>query len=148
MKSLEHRVRAARNFVRHPRIVVTDIETELGTRYTADTLVALRLRYPSTRFVWIMGADNLIQIRRWQHWRQIFHMTPVAVYDRPPYSLRAQCSLAARRFAVSRVTGTTLNGLGTARPPRWGFFHTRLNAISSTAIRHAASKGTDHRDDR
>ena len=39
-----------------------DLETQLGTRYTVDTLRALRRRFPRTRFVWLMGADNLRQI--------------------------------------------------------------------------------------
>jgi nicotinate-nucleotide adenylyltransferase len=95
-----------------------------------------------------MGAENLSQIRRWRQWTQIFHMIPIAVFDRPPYSLKSQLSLAARRFGRYRVGGTALFGLATARPPCWGFFHTPLNAISSTAIRLASTKGIDHRNDR
>ena len=45
----------------HPRVEITDIEAQLGTRYTAQTLAALRRRYPGVRFVWLMGADNLAQ---------------------------------------------------------------------------------------
>jgi len=34
----------------------TDVEAHLGTRYTAQTLAALRCAYPGVRFVWLMGA--------------------------------------------------------------------------------------------
>jgi nicotinic acid mononucleotide adenylyltransferase len=44
-----------------PRIHVTGIEARLRTRYTADTLRALKRRCPGVRFVWIMGSDNLAE---------------------------------------------------------------------------------------
>ena len=42
MAPLDQRLAEARRVSAHPRILVTDIETRLGTRYTADTLAALR----------------------------------------------------------------------------------------------------------
>ncbi|MBO0712928.1 MAG: nicotinate-nicotinamide nucleotide adenylyltransferase, partial [Acetobacteraceae bacterium] len=60
---------ARRVAAEHPRIRVTDLENRLGaSRYTADTLQALRRRFPRLRFVWLMGGDNLVQIPRWQRW--------------------------------------------------------------------------------
>ncbi len=47
---------AARALARHPRLRVSDVEARLGTRYSAETIAALRARFPSLRFVWIMGA--------------------------------------------------------------------------------------------
>ena len=57
MAPFAERLASARIMARHPRIRVTDMEAQLHTRYTADTLHSLRLRFPHTRFVWIMGAD-------------------------------------------------------------------------------------------
>ena len=59
---LSQRMQAAQALMRHPRVTVTDIEAWLGTRHTAQTLVALRRHYPGVRFVWLMGADNLAQL--------------------------------------------------------------------------------------
>ena len=56
---LARRMAAARAVMRHPQVEITDIEARLGTRFTAETLAALRARYPGVRFVWLMGADNL-----------------------------------------------------------------------------------------
>src|SRR6201996_4099248 len=39
----------------HPFIRVTGIEQRLGTRYTIDTVKALKRRFPHVHFVWLMG---------------------------------------------------------------------------------------------
>ena len=69
MASFEDRfARAAEVAAPERRIRVSDFETRLGTRYTADTIEQLLKRHKRQRYVWIMGADNLIQIPRWQRW--------------------------------------------------------------------------------
>src|SRR5205814_9002 len=72
MAPLKTRMQSARDVSRHPKIFVTDIETHLGTQYTADTLSSLQEHFPRTKFVWLMGTDNLRQIHRWQEWQSIF----------------------------------------------------------------------------
>ena len=120
----------------HKRIVVSDLESRLaGSYYTADTLKALRGRYPRLRFVWLMGADNLVQLRRWERWSEIFRTVPIAVFDRPSYSLKALAGLAARRFARQRVPISAARRLAEMTPPAWVFFHTRLDTRSATRIR-------------
>jgi nicotinate-nucleotide adenylyltransferase len=92
-------------------------------------------RFPRLRFVWLMGGDNLVQIRYWQCWSEIFDMVPIAVFDRPSYSLRALASLAAKRFARYRVPPAAARRLAEMTPPAWVFFHTRLDRRSASAIR-------------
>jgi len=135
MASLETRLAGAAARARHPRIRVTGLEAALGTLYTADTLRVLTRRFPRVRFVWLMGADNLIQIDRWQGWPQIFHTVAVAVFDRPTYSLRASAAKAARRFAPWRLAEGKARRLPGRKPPAWVFLHIRLNALSGTRIR-------------
>jgi nicotinate-nucleotide adenylyltransferase len=52
------RVEAARRLVAGPRVAVTDIEAQIGARYTYDTLAWLRRRAPHVQFVWIMGRGR------------------------------------------------------------------------------------------
>ena len=120
----------------HKRIVVSDLEVRLGgSTYTADTLHALRRRFPRLRFVWLMGADNLVQLRRWQRWSEIFRTVAIAVFDRPSYSLKALAGLSARRFARERVPVSAARRLAEMKPPAWVFFHTPLDARSATQVR-------------
>lgn len=120
---------------RHPRIEASDIETRLGTRFTADTLAALVRRYPSHDFVWLMGADNLIQIPEWDRWSRIFHTVPVAVFARPSYSLGALAGPAARRFRRYRLPESEAGRLVGSKPPVWVFCRMRLDPTSATALR-------------
>ena len=140
MAPLQERLAQARSEARHPRIRVTDIEIRLGTRFTADTLAKLVGRYRSCRFVWLMGADNLSQIDRWKDWQQIFHLLPIAIFDRPTYTYSALAAKAARRFVRERKRESASHLLALAPPPAWMFVHHRLNPISATAIRAAASQ--------
>jgi nicotinate-nucleotide adenylyltransferase len=128
--------RARRIAETDPRILVTDLESRLASsRYTADSLKALRRRFPRLRFVWLMGGDNLVQIPKWQRWPEIFRTVPIAVFDRPSYSLKALSGPAAKRFARYRVPASDERRLAEMEPPAWVFFHTRLDDRSATRIR-------------
>ncbi len=135
MAAMPARLADARAVARHPRIRVTGIEARLGTVYTADTVLALRRRFPGLCFVWLMGADNLIQIDLWKGWQRIFNAVPVAVFARPSYCFRALAAKAAHRFAGARIPEGEAQTLARRRPPAWVFVHGRLNPLSASAIR-------------
>lgn len=99
------RLARARNTVRDARIFVTDIEAGMGTRFTADTVAALRKRFPQVDFVWLMGSDNLQQFSRWRRWQQIAASIPIAVVRRPGSVLVSLQAPLARRIGVSRRLG-------------------------------------------
>ena len=120
----------------HRRIVVSDLESRLGGSYfTADTVKALCRRFPRCRFVWLMGADNLAQLPRWERWDEILRTVAIAVFDRPSYTLKALAGLPARRYARQRVPIPAARRLAEMKPPAWVFFPTRLDASSATEIR-------------
>ncbi len=134
---LDLRMQRARQVMEHPRIHVTDIEAWLGTRYTASTLSKLMAIYPGVRFVWLMGADNLAELHRWQDWHWIMENVPIGVLARPGRRLGARRSLAARFYARYRISGRASHLLGQARAPAWCFVNVPMRDVSSTAIRAA-----------
>jgi nicotinate-nucleotide adenylyltransferase len=104
MAPLATRVRSARTRARRAPIRVSAIERELGTRFTVDTLRALKRRYPKRRFIWLMGADNLAQLHLWRDWRGLAKEMPIAVVARPGYDAHAIASPAMawlRRYRLS-----------------------------------------------
>ncbi len=142
MAPFEARLAQAHAVARHPAICVSDLEPRLGTRYTADTLRALRQRFPYTDFVWLMGADNFVQLPRWNRWRQIMATMSVAIIDRPGKGLCAQLGKAAQTFRTSRVPSWRARGLPSLPPPAWVFLQERLHHQSATAIRRTMPNGT------
>lgn len=140
---LEARMAAARRMARDPRIVVTALEAQIGSRYTADALRYLRARCPGVHFVWIMGGDNLLQFHRWRKWREIMRATPVAVVDRPGATLRA--AKAAQVFWRARRPEHDAARLATTTPPAFIHIHGPRCAASSTALRGAGRGVTSGR---
>jgi nicotinate-nucleotide adenylyltransferase len=134
-RPLAERMQAARAMMRHPRVEVTDIEAGLGTRYTASTLAALQHLYPRTRFVWLMGADNLAQFHQWQDWRGIMESVPVGVLARPGQRISARLSKAAQIYHAHRLPASSSRLLGVSAPPCWCFVNLPMREDSSSAIR-------------
>jgi nicotinate-nucleotide adenylyltransferase len=132
---LAERLARARVVMDHPRVVVTDIEARLGTRYTAQTLARLRAIYPGVRFVWLMGADNLAQFHRWDRWQRIMETVPVGVLARPGGAARARLAPAPRMFAGDRLRQSAAIRLGRRAAPAWCFVNLPMVDLSSSAIR-------------
>jgi nicotinate-nucleotide adenylyltransferase len=101
----------------------------------------LRRRYPAVRFVWLMGADNLAQLHRWQDWREIMETVPVGVLARPGERIAARTSPAAQRYRRFKVPAPAAVRLGRMRAPAWAFVNVPMNPASSTAIRAGGSWG-------
>ena len=85
MAPLAARLASARQMARRAPIRATAIEARLRTRYTLDTVRALKRRHPRTRFVWIMGGDNLQSFHRWRGWRSLAREVAIAAVARPGY---------------------------------------------------------------
>ncbi len=130
------RFAATRRLARHPRFIITDFESQLHSRNTAETLAALKGAMSQAHFVWIMGADSFADIHRWHNWTDIVEALPLAILARPGYSIRALNGRAALRYAQNRVSPKHAGNLALYRPPAWVFLPMPLRAESSTAIRN------------
>ena len=138
MEPLASRLARARRLAgHHPRIRVEAPELALGTRYTIDTVRALRRAYPKARFVWLMGADILPQLVAWRGWRDLFEAIPIAAFARPGWSYPALAAAAPSTFARYRMDAGRARMLASAEPPAWAFIPSRLDSHSATAIRAA-----------
>jgi nicotinate-nucleotide adenylyltransferase len=137
LAALHVRLAASQALVDDPRIVVTGIESEIGSTYTLDTLRYLKRRATGARFVWIMGADNLAQFHRWRDWEEIAATFPMLVVDRPGSSFAALSSRAGQALARWRRPERDAAGLAMREAPAWVFLHGRRSALSSSALRRA-----------
>jgi len=140
LSPLAERIAAAKALANHPRIEVTGVEAQMRTRYTYDTVAKLVARCPGVRFVWIMGADNLRSFHRWQRWRGIANLAPIAVVDRVGPSLYATAGTAGQALSRFRIPETAATSLAYRRPPVWVFLHGLKSPLSSTALRALRGK--------
>ena len=95
------RLASAKAMARRAPIEASDFEHRVGTRYTIDTLLALRRRYPDHQFIWLMGSDTVPNFHQWRRWREIARTVPIAVIRRPGYDHAAHAARAMgwlRRF--------------------------------------------------
>lgn len=127
------RVRQAQTAARHPRMVATGFEEVLGFAYTVETVRFLVRRCPDVSFVWIVGADSFATMHRWRAWKTIARSMPIAVVDRPGWTLAALRSRAARTFAAGQIRPA--RRLPTSPPPAWTFIHAPRSSVSSTTLR-------------
>ncbi|KUF12799.1 nicotinate-nucleotide adenylyltransferase [Pseudoponticoccus marisrubri] len=133
--ALARRMDAARALVSHPRILISDFEAQAGTRFTAETLAALQARHRGVRFVWLMGADNLAQLHRWDRWHEIMHRVPMGVMARPGLRIAARASVASRVYAGARLPAAQSGRLALCAPPAWCFVNIPMIDLSSTELR-------------
>jgi nicotinate-nucleotide adenylyltransferase len=135
LAAIKARMEAARRLDVGPKVVVSDIEAQIDSRFTYHTLLWLKRRAPGVYFVWIMGADNLRQFHLWHHWRAIANLVPIVVVDRPGSTLRATFSPAGEALARWRVPERDAARFSTMAPPALLFLHGPRSRLSSTALR-------------
>jgi nicotinate-nucleotide adenylyltransferase len=118
-----------------PRIIVSRFEEAAGLHYTIDTLALLKRMHARTRFVFLIGADNLVGLSRWKDWVGVVNAVPIAVFSRPGWDLRAPASKAAQRFARRRLPVAEAPRLASCPPPAWIYLPFTHDETSATAIR-------------
>ena len=133
--SMLKRLEACSRIANYKKIYISDIELGMKTPFSSDIICALYHRYPGARFVWLMGADNLISFHRWQNWSWIMENIPIGVLPRPGKQIRAGLSLAARRYQRYRLKTHEAKFLSRRRAPAWLLLTGSMIDISSTNIR-------------
>ena len=138
---LRDRIAAAHSVLNHPKVGFSDLEARSGTIHTLDTLELLQSSFPSAKFVWLMGSDNLSNFHRWEGWRDIFGRVPIGVLARRPDHFAAMNAVAARTFGEHRITGASMRSLAAMDPPAWALFRMPFDENSSTKLRCRNGQG-------
>ena len=129
------RLRKVKRFLMNHHIKVLEIQDLSKNTYTVDLLEYLFKKFPHKKFVWLMGADNLFSFHLWRDWKKIFYNIPIAIFDRPPYSLSISKAKAILYFKEDRINSKLSRNLKFMKPPKWLFLTGLTNLQSSTKIR-------------
>ena len=132
---MKKRVFEAKKIMCHPRVRIYDIESKLATAYTSSTLTYLITKFPRNQFVWLMGADNLQQFDKWQHWHRIMCQVPIGIIARPGNQLAPLKARAARIYRASRIPNRESRRLANSLAPRWCYATIPMSHLSSTELR-------------
>ncbi len=132
---INNRLLASKQMMEHPSVIITDIEKKLKTKFTFQTLIKMKKLYPGTRFIWIMGADNLKNFHHWENWEWIMKNIPIGVMARPREQIKAGLSPAATRFRKYRLPKEKSLLLPFLSPPVWTLVTGPMKNISSTKLR-------------
>lgn len=133
--SWESRAETVRNLPLPPNMRVSDIELRYDTQFTVDLLTMLKTRHSDKQFVFMMGADNLLQLPKWRAWDKIIETVPIAVIARPGSSIRARLGQVARQYDFARIGEDQAHTLKDAAAPAWTYLTLPLDKRSSSAIR-------------
>ena len=133
--NFSYRQKNAEVFPKSRMIKVIKITDTEKTTYTIDVLDYLREKFPRTKFIWLMGVDGLENFHLWKDWRKIFCNIPIAIFDRPSYSLNVSKSRAIGFFRNKRIKTKLSNKLKFMSPPAWVFVNGLTNPESSTKKR-------------
>ena len=112
---------------------VLDIEQRHDLTYSIDTITGFQKRNPTTRFVWLMGGDNLEHFHKWKDWKDIAARLPIAVIARPGASSGE--SKFETQFTDYQLAENDAASLPDRPAPVWTHLTGKLVDISSTEIR-------------
>ncbi|MGI6717858.1 MAG: nicotinate (nicotinamide) nucleotide adenylyltransferase [Bacteroidales bacterium] len=84
MLDFEERVSLIKEAIKlNPKLKVCTIEQTLPKpSYTIDTLNELAKKYPSEKFIILMGSDQLKGLEKWKNWDEIASTYKIFVYPR------------------------------------------------------------------
>ena len=132
---IQIRLKQAQKIIRSPKVIISKVETEIGTQYSWETLDYLSLKYPKTQFVWLMGSDNLAQFHLWKNWKWIIENFPIGVLARPQYRQMGLNSKVAKIYKTYKLPAKEGRLLPYQHSPKWCFANMPLMKVSSSEIR-------------
>ena len=140
LAALNARMEAARRLDVGPRVVVSDIEAQINSRYTYETLRVDQTPRAGRPFRLDHGRRQPRQFHLWRHWR--VDRRPHADRRRRPARLDPEGGLErSRRGALPRfrVPERDAARFATMPPPALIFLHGPRSGLSSTALRDERS---------
>ena len=132
--SFNYRFKKVKNFIKFRRIKILKVREDKNI-YAIDTILYIKNKFKNKKFIWLMGTDNLQNLHEWKEWKKIFYNIPIAIFDRPPYSLNITKSKALFFFRKARIKNILLAKTELISPPSWTFISGLKNHLSSSFIR-------------
>ena len=135
-ENFQKRLEYVKAFIKNRNIKILEICDPQKNIYTIDVLEYLYKHYPNKKFIWLMGVDNLKNFHLWKDWKKIFYNIPIAIFDRPFYSLNIATSKVSRFFKGKKISTKSVKTFKYTVPPSWIFLNNLTHSGSSSKIRN------------
>ena len=97
--NLKNRIRLSKKILnKESKIQIKKLNQKLNSANTFTMLNFLKSNNKRTKFLFLMGADNLINFHKWKNWKKIPALAKIVVFARPGFSSRALGSVAAKKL--------------------------------------------------
>ena len=134
-KNFSQRINEAKKILKNYKIKIIENLDYCSDKHTIKNLKKLIKNSEEKNFVFLMGADNLLNFHNWYKWEKIFQLIPIAIFDRPKYKNSSLSSKSAKKFRKFRYLEKLAKILPFLKPPAWIYFHGKQNYIKSSLIR-------------
>ena len=136
------REKGANSLLQNSYVTVTDLEFQLNTRYTYETILEVKRLYIGVSFVWLMGSDNLETFNLWKNWKVIVDEVPIGIINRPGENYFTRKNIMTESCKAYKLPMSFRKLLAFKKPPAWCFISAPLNSTSSTQIRLGEEKNS------
>ena len=136
----EERLRNCKNITKNFPIKILEVEKNIKSKYSYQTIKYLIQYYKNIKFFWLMGADNLINFHQWQKWQSIFNIITIVIFRRHGYNTKALKSIAAKKFYINKFSTKEFERELNIKLPSWILIENKEIKISSTEIRSQRNK--------
>ena len=130
------RVQNCKLISKNQPIKVKEIEKKINSKYSYQTIKYLNNHYKNINFIWLMGADNLINFHKWQNVHRIFNEIAIVVFRRYGYNEKALKSYTSNIYKNFKLNNTNIHIRNLEKLPAWTIIQNKEIKISSTEIRN------------
>lgn len=81
-----------------PRIWISNLEIEINSKYTYQTLQYLTSHFKNTKFTWLMGIDCLKQFHLWENYDKFPELVDMIIFNRKGSENILETSIAAQKL--------------------------------------------------
>lgn len=129
--SLNERVSLASKLVSsHENIIISDLEKDIASYNSFDTITFLTSEFQNTDFIWLMGVDCLESFHLWENYERFPEMVDIIIFNRKGFENLIYDSIAAK---VLQPKTCDIYKSGVI------FVSEKLSDLSSTQIRELKS---------
>ena len=101
---LEDRIKNSKQFTKRYRFIeVSYFEHMTKSNKTYKLMNYLKKKLSKTDLYLIMGADNLVNLHKWDKWKNILQNCKIIVFNRYPYKSKALKSLAFKQISKEKL---------------------------------------------